>query len=625
VSNSVPPAPRYAFYGRVSTEDEQDPTLSFPRQLDNVERAVGEAGGRIVGHYYDIESGTRAYEARGSGNLAGFDIAIPRDGGLQDLLADAKRRPARFDRVIVESISRLSRNSSVAFRVEDELRSAGVRLCAADEPMEESFGTIVLRHVNIGIARGYHHELMVKSRQGLETSTRQGWHTGGVALYGYRFLAHDHPNPHKASRGQAKRTLELDPVRAPVVRAIYDWYLAGGLGLLQIRDALNANPDRYPPPVPVDPAAALGHWSRSSVWEALHNPKYTGYQVWNRRARKKGGNRMNPPEHWIWSEEPAHPAIVSREEHDAVEARAVSNARSRIGVSATEARPAARTNYLYRGLLHCGICGLRMWGNHRRSSTYYSCQPSHQRAKDIPVGHPVNVYLNQARVDNALRPFLATALFGPDRRDYWRACLEEAATPERVAPAGARRVEAEAEIADLERRLDRQVLNLEADDVTPALRRRVAERIAELEEAITERRARLAGLDAEAAAAPPSFAEVAPLLDRLPILAERIADAPETELRALFDALQLSVTYQPEDQALDVALTLYDDGRGDAGTSAQVRAEDWSAPPAGLEPATRGLGNVSGPFHGLPTVPDSCRDLLRCSYRLPSVPEFGRE
>ncbi len=116
--------------------------------------------------------------------------------------------------MIVESISRLSRNSSVAFRVEDELRAAGVRLCCADEPLEESFGTIVLRHVNIGIARGYHHELMVKSRQGLETSTRQGWHTGGIAAYGYRFVEHDHPNPHKAARGQRKRTLEPDPVRA---------------------------------------------------------------------------------------------------------------------------------------------------------------------------------------------------------------------------------------------------------------------------------------------------------------------------------------------------------------------------------------------------------------------------
>ncbi len=177
--------------------------------------------GRIVAHYYDIESGTRSYAAQGPGGLAGFDIPIPRDGGLQDLLADAAKRPARLDRVIVASISRLSRDSSVVFRVEDELRSAGVRLCATDEPLEESFGTIVLRHVNIGIAPGYHHELMVKSRQSQESSTRQGSHTGGVALYGYRFVTHDHPSPHKASRGINKRTLELDPVRALVVRTIF--------------------------------------------------------------------------------------------------------------------------------------------------------------------------------------------------------------------------------------------------------------------------------------------------------------------------------------------------------------------------------------------------------------------
>jgi len=180
----------------------------------------------------------------------------------------------------------------------------------------------VLRHVNIGIARGYHHELMVKSRQGLETSTRQGWHTGGVALYGYQFVTHDHPNPHKAARGQAKRTLELDPVRAPVVRALYELYLAGGVGITQIRDQLNAEPDRYPSPIPVDPARSVGTWSRSSVWEVLRNPKYTGFQVWNRRARKKGSNRLNPAESWIWSDEPAHPAMVSREEYQRVQDRA---------------------------------------------------------------------------------------------------------------------------------------------------------------------------------------------------------------------------------------------------------------------------------------------------------------
>ena len=578
--------PRYAWFGRVSTDDEQDPTLSFPRQLDNAERQVAESGGRIVAHYYDIESGTRAYDARGSGGLTGFDIPILRDGGLKDLLADAARRPARFDRVIVESISRLSRNSSVAFRVEDELRTAGVRLCAADEPLEESFGTIVLRHVNIGIARGYHHELMVKSRQGLETSTRQGWHTGGVALYGYRFVSHDHPNPHKAARGQAKRTLELDPVRAPVVRAIYELYLAGGVGITQIRDRLNAEPDRYPPPIPVDPTRSVGKWSRSSVWEVLRNPKYTGFQVWNRRARKKGSNRLNPSESWIWSDEPAHPAMVSREEYQRVQDRAVANERSRQARTDDDMKATQPRDYLYRGLLRCGICGLRMWGNHRRSSTYYSCQPSHQRSAKIPADHPRSVYLNQARLDAALFGYLSAALFGADRLGYWTRCLDAAAGPERVAPAAERLREVQAELVDLERRLTRQLLNLEADDTTPALRRRVAARVAELEEALTDRRGRAEALTAQAAVEAPTLADIAPLLQRLPVLAKPLESTPHRELRALFDSLQLEIHYHPGEQAaVDVALTLYsDEDQPDQASTAELR-RSGPVPPAGFEPA----------------------------------------
>ncbi len=103
--------------------------------------------------------------------------------------------------------------------------------------------------------------------------------------------------------------------------------------------------------------------------------------------------------------------------HDVVQARAKANERSRQGVPATVARPTAKRDYLFRGLLRCGIWGLRMWGNHRRHSTYYSCQPSHQRSKDIPVD---------------LFPFLATALFGPELTGYWRTCIE-AAEPERGA------------------------------------------------------------------------------------------------------------------------------------------------------------------------------------------------
>jgi len=215
---------RFAFYGRVSTEDNQDPTLSLPRQLANCERAVAEAGGRIVAHFYDVESGAMGLDQRGSGKgLTGFDIPIPRDGGLVDLIEEASS--GGFDAVVCESINRLSRNPSGTFRVEEQLADADVKLWAIDEPFEESFGSIVLRHVNVGLARGYLYELKVKSRQGIETAARQGRHAGRKTLYGYRFAEKKHPNPHKAAQGVKVKGLEPDPVTAPVVKMIYDDYV----------------------------------------------------------------------------------------------------------------------------------------------------------------------------------------------------------------------------------------------------------------------------------------------------------------------------------------------------------------------------------------------------------------
>ena len=120
------------------------------------------------------------------------------------------------------------------------------------------------------------------------------------------------------------------------------------------------------------------------------------------------------------------------------------------------------------------------------------------------------------------------------------------------------------------------------------MRRRVGQRVAELEDAIAERRERLVALARESATEAPTLADVAPLLDRLPILATSLDAAPQGELRALFDALQLDVVFQPAESAVDVAVTLYDGGDGATEAAAQVRAEDWSAPPGGHSHAARG-------------------------------------
>ena len=98
-----------AVFLRTSTKDRQDPTLSLPRQLDSC-RKVLPPGFTIVAFFYDVESSRIALDRRGHGTAHElFDIPIPRDGGLSDLLAEAAHPGRRFEAVVVEEIERAAR------------------------------------------------------------------------------------------------------------------------------------------------------------------------------------------------------------------------------------------------------------------------------------------------------------------------------------------------------------------------------------------------------------------------------------------------------------------------------------------------------------------------------------
>src|SRR5690242_15698430 len=55
-----------AWMGRTSTDDQQDPTLSLPRQLENCRTALPTEF-VIVAKFYDIESGRNSLDFRGHG------------------------------------------------------------------------------------------------------------------------------------------------------------------------------------------------------------------------------------------------------------------------------------------------------------------------------------------------------------------------------------------------------------------------------------------------------------------------------------------------------------------------------------------------------------------------------
>lgn len=79
------------------------------------------------------------------------------------------------------------------------------------------------------MAEWYRLQLKEKCWEGMREHSMSGYNTG-PAPYGYQAERIPHPVQAKRSMGATKSRLALDPVRAPVVRQIYDWRLTEKLG-----------------------------------------------------------------------------------------------------------------------------------------------------------------------------------------------------------------------------------------------------------------------------------------------------------------------------------------------------------------------------------------------------------
>ncbi|MCE7009978.1 recombinase family protein [Kibdelosporangium philippinense] len=536
---------RVAFLGRTSTEDQQDPRQSLLRQLGNAKVAIPESW-VIVAHFYDVESGRMELDQRGQGgNYERFDIPIARDGGIADLLDEARHPGRRFDVVLCESISRVARRAYEGLSVERELEQCDVPLFAANEPITLTGSRaqrILQRRINQSVAEYEVLNTLEQSWGGLCTHVREGWNIGKPP-YGYRAKTYRHPNPTKAAKGQTKTRLEPDGIRAETVTQIALWRYHDGLGYATIAERLNTDPATYPPPTPPGRDRARGAWVKTSVYEILRNPKYTGYQVFNRRASRSRHGAVNDPVKWVWSTEPAHEPLIPTWMYDELDARRAAKQGSRDGHTAN-IHPQTRRTYLLRGMLICE-CGRRMFGSYRHDSTYYSCWP---RGNDGGhpgkyADHPQAVYVREDAVRDVVSRFFADRVFGERRRQIVTADLigiDDRA--ERARQAEAERARLQRIVVDVARRQNsilRQAQRGDPDDpFTKALRGTYHDLDAEKTAAL----AAITQFDATNKTEPSRLAttDIAPL-DALRYLAPNLANVPEHLLRRLFEVTHLSI------------------------------------------------------------------------------------
>jgi site-specific DNA recombinase len=579
---------RAAFVGRTSNEDLQDPTLSLPRQLRRCADALPD-GAVIACHFYDVESGRKDLAARGHGRAhEAFDIPIPRDGGIADLLAEAERAERRFDVVICESVDRIARRTHYATLVEHKLEQAGVPLLAADEPINldgaggagrrgPKASQVLYRRTKQGVAEWYVLEMLEKSWGGFETHTEQGYNIGKPP-YGYTAEKIPHPVPAKRAEHKTKTRLIPDPTCAQVVRQIFELRVGPRLGYKAIAERLNADIEKCPPPVPVDPARAVGKWTQSSVYEILHNPKYTGYMVWNRRASKSGRGKVNPVSEWVWSPQVTHEALVSRETF--LEAWNIAGHRERSRAAGRCRHPQTKREYRLRTYLFCAGCGRRMFGKTRREHAYYACAP----AGAAPDGHPASFWVQEQPLLDGVNQFFSRAVFGQDRHALLARQLAGADTRARTDRAAGIAAQRKA-LADIDKRRARLMHVLETtDDPDGELTRQTQTRLAELRTDNDAAHATLRDLEHE-----PDPTPTPALLGALPAVGLDLARVPAERLRPLFEAFRLRIDYDKPTNTARCRVTIAAETlpalRAAIMTADGPAVPICSAPPAGFEPA----------------------------------------
>ncbi|MFI6095122.1 recombinase family protein [Lentzea sp. NPDC051213] len=368
---------RFAFYGRMSTSEFQDPRTSRAWQRAISDELI-DGVGVVAVEFFDVGRSRRwSWSDR------------PRAAAL---LAEAGSSDRRFDAVVVGEYERAFHGDQ--FReVVTQLNALGIEVWLPEAGGPVELGSPVHQALMVLLGAQAQREV-ARARQRVLAAMRvqaaqQGRFLGGRPPYGYRLVdSGKHPNSRHSQWGRRLQKLAPDPRTAPWVRWIFA-QRASGRAVASIVRELN---DRLVPcPASADPTRnkhrSGARWVAATVTSILENPRYTGRQVWNRqsttgrgtggRADGRGSGRATrkPATEWEISAQIAHIPLVDDNTFVAVQ-------------SIRAQRPTkdgTPRRYALAGLVVCGTCGRRMDSHWVHGRPGYRCRHGYNSASGRPV------------------------------------------------------------------------------------------------------------------------------------------------------------------------------------------------------------------------------------------------
>jgi site-specific DNA recombinase len=296
-----------AIYVRVSTDEQAQYGYSIEAQKEKLLAFCKSQEWKVHGAY--VDNGFRA-----------TNLNRPK---VQQLIEEADSK--KFDIVVFYKLDRLSRSVKDLNFLIEHFEKNNIAIKSITEPFDTTSPPGKLMFNMLGSFAQFERELIgERTKLGLNRAFDEGkWATSPP--YGYN-----------VKNGQ----LMLNEKEALFVKRVIELFITENLGIKLIARRLKTE-DTI--------TKRSGKWSKTSVWNMLHNPVYCGMALWKGQIRERN-----------------HRAIISKEDFDNIQKRLYEKYHIPPNTNASP-------NFLL-GLVECGRCGCKLitaFG--KKVYRYYAC------------------------------------------------------------------------------------------------------------------------------------------------------------------------------------------------------------------------------------------------------------
>jgi site-specific DNA recombinase len=347
-------------YARVSSKEQEKEGFSIPAQLKLLNLYARDNSLNVEKEFIDVETAKRS-------GRTGFSEM------MTFLKKNSQTCPDLRPIILVEKTDRLYRNlkdwvTVDELDVEIHFVKENVILSQSSRSSEK-----FMHGIKVLMAKNYIDNLSEETKKGMLEKAEQGIYPSFAPL-GYVNV-----------ESNGKRSIAPDPVLAPVIRQLFEWYATGLHSLLEISKRIREEGLAY--------RKTEARLPKSVVHKILKNPIYYGDFVW---AGKEYRGKHDP--------------IITRELYDRVQ-----DVMEEKGKRRTRQQ---KHDWAFQGLLSCGHCGCAITAELKKQQyVYYHCtgykgKCPEKYVREEEIARQFGDALKAIQLDGEVLEWIKTALKG---------------------------------------------------------------------------------------------------------------------------------------------------------------------------------------------------------------------